>query len=261
MNKIRLNKYIAQTGQSSRRKADELIATGSVKVNGVLVQELGVSIDPINDRVELDGQLVQPKSELLYFVFNKPKGVLTTMDDPKGRPTVKDFIEEFGDDLYPVGRLDWDTEGLILITNDGDFANRVTHPKWGVRKTYLAKLSGRPSEKALDKLLRGVTIVGGRVKANEIIRLKKGSDQYDWVRITISDGKNRQIRRMFEKIGFDVLKLQRIGIGGLRIGNLKKGQIKRLNESALRLLFSESKADGGKGKLPPKSRQKSLKRI
>lgn len=170
-------------------------------------------------------------------MFNKPKGVLTTMEDPLERPTIKGFLEEVPTRVFPVGRLDWDSEGLILLTNDGEYANRVTHPKAEVTKTYLVKVDGKPTDVQIQKLLNGVTIVGGKVSAKSVEKVKRGREQYEWLKIVITEGKNRQIRQMFEKIGFDVLKLQRVAIGRLRIGNLQRGELVYLNDIAAERVF------------------------
>lgn len=171
-------------------------------------------------------------------MFHKPKGVLTTTEDPLGRPTITDYIKSLPVRLFPVGRLDWDSEGLILLTNDGDFAHRVMHPSMEVTKTYLVKVNGSPSREELDKLKSGVSIIGGRVKALVAQKFQKGdSKKNSWIKIIISEGKNRQIRQMLLKIGYDVIKLQRIAIGRLRLGALKKGEIVFLGEDAVRQIF------------------------
>ncbi len=142
-----------------------MIEEGHVTVNGKRVYELGIKVDPINDRILIDGKPIRKPTQKLYLMFNKPKGVLTTMDDPEGRPTIAAYLEKVPARVFPVGRLDWDSEGMILLTNDGDFANKVMHPKAEVTKTYLVKLSGQPEQHQLDKLRRGVSIVGGKVKS------------------------------------------------------------------------------------------------
>jgi 23S rRNA pseudouridine2605 synthase len=173
--------------------------------------------------------------------MNKPKGVLTTMEDPLERPTIADYLEGVPARVFPVGRLDWDSEGMLLLTNDGDFANKVMHPKAEVTKTYLVKLNGQPQPHHLEKLKRGVTIIGGKVSARHIDKIKKSgekkSDKYDWYKIVITEGKNRQIRQMFEKVGFDVIKLQRVAIGRLRLGALKVGELVYLNDVAVQRVF------------------------
>lgn len=241
--KIRLNKLIADSGIASRRAADRLIEEGQVTVNGKKVYELGVKVDPHADKIVIQGKPLRKKFEHLYLMFNKPKGVLTTMDDPLERPTIKAFLEEVPTRVFPVGRLDWDSEGLILLTNDGEYANRVTHPKAEVTKTYLVKVDGKPSDEQIRKLLNGVSIVGGRVTAKSVEKVKRGREQYEWLKIVITEGKNRQIRQMFEKIGFDVMKLQRVAIGRLRIGNLGRGELVYLNEVAAERVFQPDLPD------------------
>lgn len=241
---IRLNKFLADCGLASRRKADHMIAAGEVQVNGKTVYELGVRIDPAYDRVIVDGKTVKPSTQKIYVIFNKPDHVLTTMEDPEGRPTVADFMEKLPVRVFPVGRLDWDTEGLLLLTNDGDFAQKVMHPREEIPKTYLAKLDGKPTEAQLDKLRKGVTIPTGRVKALFVETAKVGdSDKYGWVKIVIGEGKNRQVRFMFQKIGFDVKKLKRVAIGQLTLGNLERGEYAFLDERSLERIFRKRKSD------------------
>lgn len=221
-----------------------MITEGQVQVNGKTVYELGVRIEPAIDRVIVDGKTVKPSTQKIYVIFNKPENVLTTMQDPEGRPTVADFMEKLPVRVFPVGRLDWDTEGLLLLTNDGDFAQRVMHPREEIPKTYLAKLDGKPSPDQLSKLLKGVTIPGGRVKAWHVESAKVGdSDKYGWVKIVIGEGKNRQVRHMFQKIGFDVKKLKRVAIGMLTIGSLERGEYAFLDEGALARIFRKRPTD------------------
>ncbi len=252
---------IADSGLVSRRKADGLIAEGRVVINGKKVYELGIKVDSQNDRVVVDGKPLRRKFEPIYIMFYKPTGVLTTMFDPLERPTIKDFCENLPARVFPVGRLDWDSEGLLLLTNDGDYANRVMHPKEEVTKTYLVKLNKAPKPEQLEKLLRGVPIVGGRVKANHIEKLKRGGTQYPWLKIIISEGKNRQIRQMFEKIGLDVMKLQRVAIGRLRLGALERGGMLFLNDVAAERVFMPDQPEDVKLKKSYKGRQSSTKRL
>ena len=238
---IRLNKFLADHGVASRRKADEMIDEGRVQVNGRKVYELGIKIDPETDSVKVGGKLVGAKPQPLYFIFNKPKNVVTSTSDPQGRPVVLDFFKKVKKRLFPVGRLDWDTEGLLLVTNDGDFSNEITSPSSDIPKTYHAKLDGIPTDAKLDKLRRGVSIIGGKVRALHVKRLKKGTDKKDWIEITITEGKNRQIKKMFEKIGFSVVKLKRVSIGDLKLTTLKTGEYRPLTEKDLAKLFSKPK--------------------
>jgi 23S rRNA pseudouridine2605 synthase len=257
--KVRLNKLIADSGLASRRAADRMIEEGLITVNGKKVYELGIKVDPNNDHIFLQGKPLRKKFEHLYIMFHKPKGVLTTMEDPLERPTIKKYLEEIPTRVFPVGRLDWDSEGLLLLTNDGDFANRVTHPKEEVTKTYLVKVDGKPTEDKLQKLLNGVSIVGGKVSAKSVEKVKRGKDQYDWLKIVITEGKNRQIRQMFEKIGFDVLKLQRVAIGRLRLGNLERGELVYLNDVAAERVFQQDMPEMVKEKKSYKGRSTSPK--
>jgi 23S rRNA pseudouridine2605 synthase len=262
---IRLNKYLADSGVSSRRKADELISEGSVQVNGKTVYELGVRVEPGVDRVTVNGKPVKPAAQKIYVIFYKPENVLTTMEDPEGRPTVADFMEKLPVRVFPVGRLDWDTEGLLLLTNDGDFAQKVMHPREEIPKTYMVKLDGKPSDAQLQKLKMGVTIPGGRVKALHVERVRVGdSEQYDWVKIIIGEGKNRQVRFMFQKIGFDVKKLKRVAIGQLTLGRLNKGEYGFLDQGGIAQIFRKRKTEATKsspgGKPAKLSNRKKFKR-
>lgn len=230
-------------------------------VNGKKVYELGVKVDHHNDKITVEGKALRRKFDHLYLMYHKPKGILTTMEDPLGRPTIKDALEGLPARVFPVGRLDWDSEGLLLLTNDGDWANRVANPKSEVTKTYLVKVDGQPTPEKLNKLKTGVTIVGGKVAAKSVEKVERGKDKYAWLKIVITEGKNRQIRQMFEKIGFDVLKLQRVAIGRLRIGNLEKGEMVYLNDVAAERVFMQDITEDVKEMKTYKNRQKSTKRI
>jgi 23S rRNA pseudouridine2605 synthase len=251
----RLNKFLAECGVASRRHADQLIAEGAVLVNGKKVYELGTRVSP-SDRITVNGKPVKMSGEKVYVLFNKPKHVVTTMNDPEGRPSIADYFQRLPVRVFPVGRLDWDSEGMILLTNDGDFAQKVNHPTQEIIKTYLVKVSGHPSEEQLQRLRQGVSIPSGRVAARFVERARsKGSSEKDWIRIGIAEGKNRQIRFMFEKIGFDVLKLQRVAIGALKMpSTLDRGQFVFLTEMGLKKIFEQSKRE----RLPEK-RKRSVK--
>lgn len=244
-NLVRLNKLLAERGIASRRGADKLIEEGQVMVNGKKVYELGVKVHPSKDKITIGGKPLKTKFENLYIMFNKPKNVITSMNDPLGRPTVADFMADVPTRVFPIGRLDWESEGLLILTNDGEFAQKVMHPKTEVTKTYHVKLNGQPLGYQIKKLLTGVTIPGGRVRAKHVEKIKvskedksqKVSDKSDWYKIVITEGKNHQVREMFKKIGFDVQKLQRVAIGKLRIGKLDRGQFVYLNEAAAERVF------------------------
>ena len=235
---VRLNKFIASAGLASRRKADEYIRFGYVRVNGKTIREPGLQVNPKTDTVFVKNQKVKPPQDLVYLMFNKPTKVITTMNDPEGRPTIKDFLSQARITVFPVGRLDWDSEGLLLLTNDGAFAQKVSHPKNAIAKTYLVKVDGQPTAEQLRKLEKGVSIIGGKVKAEHISRLgSRGSEKYDWLKVIINEGKNRQIRMMFAKIGFDVKRLQRVAIGSLKLGNLDRGRMMILGPRELEKIF------------------------
>ena len=240
MDKVRLNKFIANCGICSRRQADELVTEGLVKVNGSKIYKLGALIDSQSDTVKVRGKVIRPPSSYVYFVFNKPTQVLTSMSDPSDRKTVADFLKGYKKHrLFPVGRLDWDSEGLLILTNDGQYSQKITHPKENIPKTYHVKINKALKTLMIQKLKRGVSIVGGRVKAAHLFNIRKSGKEttHCWVSITITEGKNRQVRRMFEKVGVDVLRLRRISIGNLKMGALKKGELRQIpRPSAIKAL-------------------------
>ncbi len=243
---VRLNKLLAERGLTSRRGADKIIADGLVTVNGKKVYELGIKVNPHVDNIVVDGTPLRGKNQNLYIMFHKPKNVITSMTDPLGRTTVADYMTAVPGRVFPIGRLDWDSEGLLIMTNDGEFANKVMHPKTEVTKTYHVKLDGQPRPDQIEKLYRGVSIPGGgKVKAKLVEKLKtaksskeqKTSDKHDWYKIIITEGKNHQVREMFKKIGYDVTKLQRVAIGKLKLGQLERGEFVYLNDAAVDRIF------------------------
>ncbi|MFY4775931.1 23S rRNA pseudouridine(2605) synthase RluB [Metabacillus sp. RGM 3146] len=231
----RLQKVIAHAGIASRRKAEQLILEGKVKVNGEVVKELGTKITD-NDRVEVEGVQIE-KEAPVYYLFYKPRGVISAVTDDKGRKTVTDFFPHSEERIYPVGRLDYETTGLLLITNDGEFANILTHPKYEIEKTYVAKIKGIPIREALKKLERGVQLEDGktapaRVKMTSVDR-KKGTSI---IEIGIHEGRNRQVRRMFEAIGHEVLKLKRERFAFLDLHGLNTGDARELTPHEVKQL-------------------------
>ncbi len=233
--KERLNKYIARCGICSRRAADELIENGLVRVNKKLIREMGVTIDPLKDEVIVKNHVVRPQEEKLYIILHKPVGAVTTVKDPEKRKTVMDLISGIDIRLYPVGRLDIDTEGLLLLTNDGELANRLSHPRYGVKKTYLAHIKGNITETSLKKLEKGVLLEDG-LTSPASVELNSRAPNASVVIIGISEGKNRQVRRMFEAVGHEVLRLVRIEFGNLKLGKIKKGEYRELVPSEIREL-------------------------
>lgn len=225
---MRLNKYIAKSGIASRRKADEMIAAGRVSINGVEFTELGYDVKE-HDVVEVDGQIVKEESSKVYIVLNKPKGFITSVKDERGRPTVMDLISDIDERIYPVGRLDSDTTGMLIMTNDGDFAYALTHPSHELYKKYRAKVAGTMTKESLAKLRKGVDI-DGYTTAPAIVELIKQTPKNAIVEISIHEGKNRQVRKMFASVGNKVLDLERKAIGDVYLGNLMLGHYRKLTK-------------------------------
>lgn len=222
----RLNKYLAHAGVGSRRYCDSLIVAGRVAVDGRRVCDLGIKIDPDTQKIAVDGQVVRAE-RAVYWAVNKPMGYLCTNHDPSGRPLAIDLIPHVEQRVYTVGRLDEGSEGLLLMTNDGELANALTHPRYGVEKTYVVLVAGKPSHDDLQKLLDGVWLSDGKVKAKKVRRMKPQGDS-TWLRIVLNEGKNREIRRMLAKLGHKVTKLRRTAIGPVELDRLPKGKARRL---------------------------------
>lgn len=227
---MRINKYLADSGVASRRASDKLIGEGRVLVNGK-VCKLGDEVE-LDDVVTVDGKVVSLKKKFEYYIMNKPKGYITTVKDDKERKTVMDLLPENVGRVYPVGRLDYDTEGLLILTSDGELANRLTHPRNEIPKTYLVKIEGKISESALAKLRSGVYLDGVKTKKSTI----KVVDEYQnhtKLHVTITEGKNRQVRRMFESVGVNVDFLKRIKIGDLTLRGLDRGDVRKLTKEEI----------------------------
>ena len=232
MNEERLQKYIAESGIASRRKAEQLILDGKVRVNGQTVTQLGTKVVPGIDEVEVFGEKIESGGKKYYIMLNKPAGYLTTTDDDRGRKTVMELVSDIKARLFPVGRLDYDTEGLLIITNDGDFANKLIHPSKDIGKTYIAEVKGLPELAVLKLLQRGVDI-GECVTRPAEVELVKGTKRSSTVKITIKEGKKRQVRRMLEVVGHPVLSLKRVAIGPIMLGNLPKGKWRHLRREEI----------------------------
>lgn len=234
----RLQKFLAEAGVASRRKAEELIAAGKIKVNGKVVTELGTKIDPKKDEVlYLDKEVSTKEVELVYIMLHKPEGYVTTAKEQFGRPGVMDLIRDVKARIFPVGRLDYDTSGLLLLTNDGDLTYKLTHPKHDVDKTYIAKLYGTPDDMDLQKFRRGVVIDGKQTKPAKMQILEKGERQ-STVEIIIHEGRNRQVRKMCEAIKHPVAQLKRVATGDLTMGDLPKGKYRHLTQKEVKYLKS-----------------------
>jgi 23S rRNA pseudouridine2605 synthase len=225
----RLNKYLAHAGVGSRRFCDTLIAAGRVKVDGVLVRDLGLRVNPATHQVSVDDHPVRAE-KLVYWVVNKPVGHLCTNSDPGGRPRAVDLLPHVEQRVYTVGRLDEGSEGLLLMTNDGDLAMPLMHPRYGVPKTYLVQVAGRPTADDLKKLLEGVWLSEGKVKARSVRRMKSQGAS-TWLHVVLTEGKNREIRRMLAKLGHKVMRLRRIAIGPVSLDKLPRGKARRATEA------------------------------
>lgn len=233
---VRLQKYIAMSGKASRRAAEELITSGRVKVNDNIIKELGTKVEIGADIIKLDGKIIKPETKKYYIMLNKPTGYVSTVNDQFDRPTVIDLIdEEIKSRVFPVGRLDYDTEGLLLLTNDGDFTYKVTHPKFNMDKTYIAIIKGGIKVSSLNLLRRGITIEDYKTSPAEveILDAEKGVTT---IKITIHEGKNRQVRKMFDAVGCRVIELKRISIGTVELGTLPLGRWRYLTSHEISYL-------------------------
>jgi 23S rRNA pseudouridine2605 synthase len=225
----RLQKILARAGVASRRKAEEMILAGRVSVGGQVVSSLGVQAES-GDDVRVDGRLISAPEEKRYIMLHKPEGYVTTVRDPQGRPTVKSLVAGIPLRLYPVGRLDYDSEGLLLMTNDGDFAYGLQHPRFQVPKTYRVQLAGQILPSDLDRLAAGVALGDGPFRP-ACIRCERVTRDHSWLQLTITEGRNRIIRRAMDQMGYRVCRLIRLKIGDLRLGSLKKGEFRDLTRN------------------------------
>ena len=231
----RLQKVLAHAGVASRRAAEKLIAAGRVTVNGSIVAELGTKVDPDRDAIKVDGKRIGAARRVpTYLAFHKPRGVVTTPSDPEGRPTVRDFLTGVPVRVYPVGRLDYDSEGLLLLTDDGALARDLMHPSSGVEKTYRAKVRGFPEPETLRRLARGIQLEGRRTGPARVRVVEAGSNP--WLELVLSEGRNRQVRKMLQAVGHPVQKLRRIRYGGVDLGRLPAGGLRPLRPAEVERL-------------------------
>ena len=234
---MRIQKYIADAGICSRRKAEEMIQNGLVKVNGETLTEFGYQIRE-GDRVEVDGAVITSIEKKVYYMMNKPKGYVTTVKDQFDRPCVLDLIgEDVKERIYPAGRLDYNTEGLLILSNDGEFVNTITHPRNAIKKKYIAVVNGIVKEENIEKLKRGVVIDQKKTAPAEVFLSEIFKDKCV-VEVTIHEGRNRQVRKMFEAVGHHVIDLQRVQVGPLELGSLKLGRVRKLNPNEVQALLS-----------------------
>jgi len=232
----RLQKVLAEAGIASRRKCEEIITAGRVQVNGEVVKTLGVKVDPQQDEIRVDGRAINQQKKI-YVLLNKPKGVITSANDPGGRKVVTDFLPGITQRVYPVGRLDYDTEGLLLLTNDGELAHLLTHPKHHVPKTYQATVKGVPHGTVLEKLREGVKLEDGMTSPAEVEYADINPEKNETVvEITIYEGRNRQVRRMFEAVSFPVIRLKRIKFGPIFLTGLPRGKYRHLTPAEIKEL-------------------------
>ncbi len=231
---MRINKYIAQSGIASRRKADELVKDGKVKINGKIVREVGVDVGE-NDIIEVCGRKIVEKEEKVYYILNKPLDYITAVSDDQGRPTVVELMPDVQERIFPVGRLDYNTSGLLIMTNDGEFSYIVAHPKHKIYKTYLVKIQKRLSPEKISKLRGGIDI-GGFVTSPAKVEILKEVQSSTIVEISIYEGRNRQIRKMFKAVGNPVQELKRIAIGDIKLGRLKEGHYRKMRKDEIEYL-------------------------
>ena len=238
MGQIRLNKIIADAGIASRRAADQLILEGRVSVDGQVVLELGNKFDPEISDIKVDGESLNINKSKTYLAFHKPAGVISTMSDPEGRSNLGDYFKDRKDRLYHVGRLDKDSEGLILLTNDGELAHRATHPSYGLEKRYLVEIEGEFNKQLSDQLLQGVRLEDGLARAVKVVHARAVSKNHHWVEITIHEGRYHIIRRLIESLGLKVVRLIRLDFGPITLGEMKPGRHRVLNSQEMTNLFT-----------------------
>ncbi len=237
-NKIRLNKFLSAAGVSSRREADRIIVQGRVKVNGKIVQTLGSKVNQSKDRIEVDGKTVEGAQKKVYILLNKPPKFLVTLKDPFQRPTIQDLFPQLKTRLFPIGRLDFDSEGLLLMSNDGELANRLIHPRYEIKKNYLVKLKGHPEKIQISKLEKGIFIDGKKTAPAKIFPISS-SPKRSLYEVELHEGRKREIRRMFEAIGFPILLLRRVKFAGLTLDGVNLGDWRYLTDKEVQILFKK----------------------
>lgn len=233
---IRLQKYIAQCGIASRRKAEEYISDGRIAIDGRIVREMGIRVVPGENVVALDGKPIKRKEQLVYYLLNKPKGYITTLADPQGRPTVTSLIKTSRARLFPVGRLDLDTEGALILTNDGQLAQKIQHPSHETNKTYEALVRGCPNKEKISLLEHGI-LLEGKMTSPATVIIKNRIGAHCLMQITIHEGRKRQVKKMFASVGHPVLQLKRTAYGKLNLGRIAPGAYRELNPSELNKIF------------------------
>jgi 23S rRNA pseudouridine2605 synthase len=231
----RLQKFLARSGVASRRRAEALIAEGRVAVNDRTVSEMGAQVDPRRDRVTVDGRAVEPCRESSYFLLYKPPGVVTTLADPQRRATVGDLAKKLSRRLFPVGRLDYDAEGALILTDDGFLAHRLAHPRFGVRRTYLAKVKGAPDAAVLERLRRGVRLTDGVAKPLSVDLFRR-AEKNTWLAIAVAEGRPHLVKRLCAAVGHPVARLFRPSYAGVSVAGMKPGELRALNSAEVKML-------------------------
>jgi len=240
----RLQKFLAAAGVASRRKAEALIASGRVQVNGAVVRQLGSRVDPARDLVAVDGRPVDRREGGRYYLLYKPAGCVTTLSDPEGRPTAASYLSPVKERVFPVGRLDWDAEGAVLFTTDGDLANRLAHPRYGHRRVYLVKVKGEPDPRALERMVAGVRLEDGPARALAC-GMHERTDRNVWLRVVVGEGRYHLVKRLCEAVGLRVQRLFRPEFGGVSVEGLRPGQYRELDPEEVRALRRSVRAGGG----------------
>lgn len=247
-NTIRISKYLAECGECSRRKAEELITEGKVRVNGYVVQDLSTEVSPGIDNVQVGNRSVRP-AEKGVVLFHKPRGVVSTLSDPEGRKSVADYLTKHFLSYFPIGRLDYDSSGLLVLTNDGDLANRLMHPRYGFDRVYEVRVRGEVTQRSIQRLMKGMKIDDDFVQARKVT-IDSSEDGSTWLTIAVGEGKNRMVRKMFDSVGHPVMKLKRLQHGPLFLGRLQGGEMRKLThneyESLRRKVFSDKPQNSAK---------------
>ena len=239
----RIQKILANAGIASRREAERMVIEGRVTVNGKVVDQLGFKTDPSKDHIKVDGKRLGRFEPKIALLLNKPRGYVSTVKDPEGRPTVMDLLKNFKWRVYPVGRLDFDAEGLLLLTNDGDLTYHFSHPKFSIPRTYQVKIRGVPEEERLARLKKGVRLEDGNAKAVSV-KVFRQREKNSWIQVVVTEGRNHLVKRMFSAIGYPVVKLKRVGFGPIQLGDLRIGQYRFLTAEEmmkLKRISSESR--------------------
>ncbi len=255
----RLQKFLASAGVASRRKAEELILQGRVKVNQDLATKLGTKVDPARDLVTVDGKLVSAPTSRAYYLLYKPPGCVTTASDPEGRPTALDYLRGVKERVFPVGRLDWDAEGAVLFTDDGELANRLAHPRYGHRRVYLVKVKGDPAPEALQRLVAGVRLEDGPAQAFEAA-VHERAEKNVWVRVVVGEGRFHLVKRLCEAVGLQVQRLFRPEFGGVSVEGLRSGRFRPLTDAEVRAMKQSVGLARGEASAPPRALPKAARR-